>query len=296
MHACLDSRAWLSSLASLSRVNMRQLSYLSGLDGLDDGVADCDGSCDLRDDGPPCLLHSGLCCPTGPLDDETDTVAIAIDNDKELLQDLAVAASLSSGNSPSSSAVETTTTLPPTPWRFVVPRRKRRKRRDRRPVVMRGSIRPGIPTLHAAAMSSSSSSSNWPCSLAAETTPPPQLWRLVVPTRKRGRRSVVMRDSIRRPCSLGTPGIPTPHVAGNSNPSSSGGGSGGGSTGARRQLESLQVRPRPPPTNRQRVQRVCSNCGSTETPLWRTGSDGSATLCNKCGLRLSRNRQAAQAS
>jgi hypothetical protein len=72
---------------------MRQLSYLSGLDGLDDGVADCDGSCDLRDDGPPCLLHSGLCCPIDPLDDETDTVAIAIDNDKELLQDLAVAAS-----------------------------------------------------------------------------------------------------------------------------------------------------------------------------------------------------------
>eukprot|EP00267_Zea_mays_P040319 XP_008679971.1 uncharacterized protein LOC103654944 [Zea mays] len=284
---------------------MRQLSYLSGLDGLDDGVADCDGSCDLRDDGPPCLLHSGLCCPIDPLDDETDTVAIAIDNDKELLQDLAVAAGrvaaspLSSGNSPSSSAVETTTTLPPTPWRFVVPRRKRRKRRDRRPVVMRGSIRPGIPTLHAAAMSSSSSSSsgnNRPCSLAAETSSPPQLWRLVVPTRKRDRRPVVMRGSIRRPCSLGTPGIPTPHAAGNSNPSSSGSGSGGGSTGARRQLESLQVRPRPPPRNRQPVQRVCSNCGSTETPLWRTGSDGSATLCNKCGLRLSRNRQAAQAS
>jgi hypothetical protein len=30
---------------------------------------------------------------------------------------------------------------------------------------------------------------------------------------------------------------------------------------------------------------VCSLCHATETPQWRTGPDGPATLCNACGIR-----------
>ncbi|XP_066323137.1 GATA transcription factor 1-like [Miscanthus floridulus] len=230
---------------------MLQLSCLSSLGFLEaGGVADCDGSCVL-DGGGPCLLHSGLCCPADSLD---DTVVIEFINNEELLEDLAIAASLPPGTELLLPAAEH--------WCQGV------------------SSGDGAPRLPVRSPLSSGSNSSWTTwhrtsSLAAEPPPPspPAVSRLVVPKRKRDR-SVVRG---RRPWSLDMPNIPTPHAA---NPSSS-----GGSEVVRQQ----GLVPRPP-TNRRRVQRACSHCDSTETPQWRAGPDGPGTLCNACGLRYSLNK------
>ncbi|KAF2613790.1 hypothetical protein F2Q70_00007902 [Brassica cretica] len=42
--------------------------------------------------------------------------------------------------------------------------------------------------------------------------------------------------------------------------------------------------------------RVCSNCNTTKTPLWRSGPRGPKTLCNACGIRQRKARQAAMAA
>ncbi|ORZ38026.1 hypothetical protein BCR44DRAFT_1384694, partial [Catenaria anguillulae PL171] len=53
---------------------------------------------------------------------------------------------------------------------------------------------------------------------------------------------------------------------------------------SKRLLAGQRVRPRkrqrtgPPPGGR------CHSCSATETPEWRRGPDGRATLCNACGL------------
>ncbi|XP_008797761.3 putative GATA transcription factor 22 [Phoenix dactylifera] len=39
--------------------------------------------------------------------------------------------------------------------------------------------------------------------------------------------------------------------------------------------------------------RVCSNCSTTKTPLWRSGPQGPKSLCNACGIRQRKARQAA---
>nr|VDC87706.1 unnamed protein product [Brassica oleracea] len=39
--------------------------------------------------------------------------------------------------------------------------------------------------------------------------------------------------------------------------------------------------------------RVCSNCNTTKTPLWRSGPRGPKSLCNACGIRQRKARQAA---
>jgi len=51
--------------------------------------------------------------------------------------------------------------------------------------------------------------------------------------------------------------------------SASGGGGGGGTSG----------------TSSSTILRVCTDCGSTESPEWRKGPAGPKTLCNACGLR-----------
>ncbi|CAG7879971.1 hypothetical protein BRARA_C01244 [Brassica rapa] len=42
--------------------------------------------------------------------------------------------------------------------------------------------------------------------------------------------------------------------------------------------------------------RVCSNCNTTKTPLWRSGPRGPKSLCNACGIRQRKARQAAMAA
>ncbi|KAI5675607.1 hypothetical protein M9H77_06557 [Catharanthus roseus] len=42
-----------------------------------------------------------------------------------------------------------------------------------------------------------------------------------------------------------------------------------------------------PPTS----SKICNNCGTDETPLWRKGPNGPKTLCNACGLRYTRDIQ-----
>ncbi|KAJ4797227.1 GATA transcription factor 23 [Rhynchospora pubera] len=41
------------------------------------------------------------------------------------------------------------------------------------------------------------------------------------------------------------------------------------------------------------VIRVCSNCNTTTTPLWRSGPSGPKSLCNACGIRQRKARRAA---
>lgn len=36
------------------------------------------------------------------------------------------------------------------------------------------------------------------------------------------------------------------------------------------------------------MSRICTDCKTTKTPLWRTGPDGPKSLCNACGIRRKR--------
>ncbi|PHU08141.1 GATA transcription factor 16 [Capsicum chinense] len=42
--------------------------------------------------------------------------------------------------------------------------------------------------------------------------------------------------------------------------------------------------------------RVCSDCNTTKTPLWRSGPKGPKSLCNACGIRQRKARRAAAAA
>ncbi|XP_020224491.1 GATA transcription factor 21 [Cajanus cajan] len=42
--------------------------------------------------------------------------------------------------------------------------------------------------------------------------------------------------------------------------------------------------------------RVCADCHTTETPLWRTGPNGPKSLCNACGIRQRKARRAIAAA
>eukprot|EP00249_Psilotum_nudum_P009910 c22229_g1_i1 orf=463-2115(-) len=37
--------------------------------------------------------------------------------------------------------------------------------------------------------------------------------------------------------------------------------------------------------------RICSHCGTTKTPLWRSGPQGPKSLCNACGIRFKKSRR-----
>ncbi|CAN6468291.1 unnamed protein product [Victoria cruziana] len=41
------------------------------------------------------------------------------------------------------------------------------------------------------------------------------------------------------------------------------------------------------------VARVCVDCQTTKTPLWRSGPRGPKSLCNACGIRYRKRRKAA---
>ncbi|KAK9688088.1 white collar 2 type of transcription factor [Basidiobolus ranarum] len=36
------------------------------------------------------------------------------------------------------------------------------------------------------------------------------------------------------------------------------------------------------------IERICTECGTTDSPEWRKGPLGVKTLCNACGLRWSK--------
>ncbi|RRT33365.1 hypothetical protein B296_00048439 [Ensete ventricosum] len=42
--------------------------------------------------------------------------------------------------------------------------------------------------------------------------------------------------------------------------------------------------------------RVCSDCNTTKTPLWRSGPRGPKSLCNACGIRQRKARRAMAAA
>lgn len=50
------------------------------------------------------------------------------------------------------------------------------------------------------------------------------------------------------------------------------------------------------PSGRNFAVRSCSLCGTTKTPLWRSGPDGPKSLCNACGIRVKKSRRQLQAS
>ncbi|KAJ7958353.1 GATA transcription factor [Quillaja saponaria] len=45
-------------------------------------------------------------------------------------------------------------------------------------------------------------------------------------------------------------------------------------------------------TNNNTATRVCSDCNTTTTPLWRSGPRGPKSLCNACGIRQRKARRA----
>ncbi|EPS60442.1 hypothetical protein M569_14364 [Genlisea aurea] len=42
--------------------------------------------------------------------------------------------------------------------------------------------------------------------------------------------------------------------------------------------------------------RVCADCSTTKTPLWRSGPKGPKSLCNACGIRQRKARRAIEAA
>ncbi|KAG0494241.1 hypothetical protein HPP92_005235 [Vanilla planifolia] len=44
------------------------------------------------------------------------------------------------------------------------------------------------------------------------------------------------------------------------------------------------------------IVRVCSDCNTTKTPLWRSGPRGPKSLCNACGIRQMKARRALMAA
>ncbi|KAB5514100.1 hypothetical protein DKX38_028006 [Salix brachista] len=50
-----------------------------------------------------------------------------------------------------------------------------------------------------------------------------------------------------------------------------------------------------PPSNSSNI-RVCSDCNTTSTPLWRSGPRGPKSLCNACGIRQRKARRATAAA
>ncbi|KAF2285146.1 hypothetical protein GH714_038821 [Hevea brasiliensis] len=42
--------------------------------------------------------------------------------------------------------------------------------------------------------------------------------------------------------------------------------------------------------------RVCADCNTTKTPLWRSGPRGPKSLCNACGIRQRKARRAMAAA
>nr|AZL19368.1 transcription factor GATA1 [Diospyros kaki] len=50
------------------------------------------------------------------------------------------------------------------------------------------------------------------------------------------------------------------------------------------------------PNNGNNTVRVCSDCSTTKTPLWRSGPQGPKSLCNACGIRQRKARRAMAAA
>ncbi|GAY57660.1 hypothetical protein CUMW_181150 [Citrus unshiu] len=49
-------------------------------------------------------------------------------------------------------------------------------------------------------------------------------------------------------------------------------------------------------SNSNNTVRICSDCNTTTTPLWRSGPRGPKSLCNACGIRQRKARKAMQAA
>ncbi|KAK7352539.1 hypothetical protein VNO80_17961 [Phaseolus coccineus] len=45
-------------------------------------------------------------------------------------------------------------------------------------------------------------------------------------------------------------------------------------------------------TNKFDIIRVCADCNTTSTPLWRSGPNGPKSLCNACGIRQRKAKRA----
>eukprot|EP00727_Mastigamoeba_balamuthi_P004501 m51a1_g14049 putative gata-binding transcription factor (113) ;mRNA; r:1193323-1193990 len=53
-----------------------------------------------------------------------------------------------------------------------------------------------------------------------------------------------------------------------------------------------KIRHKRRPANMDKAQLFCHECGSRNTPEWRKGPAGPATLCNACGLKLAKKLRA----
>ncbi|PPD82370.1 hypothetical protein GOBAR_DD20686 [Gossypium barbadense] len=57
-----------------------------------------------------------------------------------------------------------------------------------------------------------------------------------------------------------------------------------------------QKQPSSSPDNNNSTIRVCADCNTTKTPLWRSGPRGPKSLCNACGIRQRKARRGAAAA
>lgn len=64
----------------------------------------------------------------------------------------------------------------------------------------------------------------------------------------------------------------------------------------RKQSLQDQTQPNHASSNGSDILRVCSNCNTTKTPLWRSGPQGPKSLCNACGIRQMKARRAMRAA
>ncbi|XP_059454277.1 GATA transcription factor 21-like [Corylus avellana] len=56
--------------------------------------------------------------------------------------------------------------------------------------------------------------------------------------------------------------------------------------------ENCKINSSPPSNNNSTSTRVCADCNTTTTPLWRSGPRGPKSLCNACGIRQRKARRA----
>ncbi|KAI9183269.1 hypothetical protein H9P43_004186 [Blastocladiella emersonii ATCC 22665] len=79
-----------------------------------------------------------------------------------------------------------------------------------------------------------------------------------------------------------------PAASGETTGAAAAAGNGGGGDPDASAVDAILQRKRKRRTVKQPQERVCIDCGTTQSPEWRKGPTGAKTLCNACGLRYAK--------